>query len=372
MSDDAAVLAVGVYRAAVAGVDGHVHAVARQHLIPVFVCDALAIANHARPAPCGVVLHAAVDVVGLLHVDCDVIELTHRIVVQVFPALRAVAAHPDTAVVAVDQVTGISWVDPQRMVIRVNLRVALEERPARVVGDGQFAAENIDPLFVIRIDADLAVIHRPRIQAVHPCPCFALVFGPKYAAFLVLDGRIHDVGVAAGDVEADSPHGTFGKAVAQLPPGASAIDALVDPAVGTAAVEAPRTASTLIGRGIEHLGIGRVHRQINRAGVFIQAKHVLPVLSAVDRHEHAAFRVRTPKVSERGRVYDIGVLRIDDDSADVVRLTKTHVLPRPAAVGRLVDAIAPRGALSIVGFARADPDHVGIGRVDGHVADGHR
>ena len=286
--------------------------------------------------------------------------------------MRTVAAHPDATVIAVDQVTGVLRVDPERMVVRVNFGVTLEERPARIVGDGQLSAENIDPFFVIRIDADLAVVHGPRIQAVNLRPGFALVFGAKYAAFLVLDGRIHDVGVAAEDVEADSPHRTLGKAVAQLPPGAPTVDGLVDPAMGTPAVEAPRTASALIGRGIQHLGIGRVHRQIDRAGVLIQAEHVLPVPSAVDRHEHSTLRVCTPQVSERGYVDDIGILRVDDDAADVVRLAKPHVLPCPAAVGRLVDAIAPRGALSVVGFARANPDDVVICRVDGHVADGHR
>ena len=51
---------------------------------------------------------------------------------------------------------------------------------------------------------------------------------------------------------------------------------------------------------------------------------------------------------------------------------EAHVLPGLAAVGRLVDAVAPRAALAVVVLAAADPDGVGVVRVDRDVADRHR
>ena len=48
-----------------------------------------------------------------------------------------------------------------------------------------------------------------------------------------------------------------------------------------------------------------------------------------------------------------------------------HVLPRLAAVGGLVDAVAPRAALAVVVLAAADPHGVGVIRIDRDVADRH-
>ena len=57
-------------------------------------------------------------------------------------------------------------------------------------------------------------------------------------------------------------------------------------------------------------------------------------------------------------------------AADVMGVGEAHVLPGLAAVGGLVNAVAPGRTLAIVGFAGADPDDRRIGRRDGDVADG--
>ena len=66
------------------------------------------------------------------------------------------------------------------------------------------------------------------------------------------------------------------------------------------------------------------------------------------------------------------IARIDDDAADRLRLAQSHVLPRVAAVDRAIDAVAPRGALTIVRFARARPNDARIARRDRDVADRQR
>ena len=53
-----------------------------------------------------------------------------------------------------------------------------------------------------------------------------------------------------------------------------------------------------------------------------------------------------------------GVLRMDDDLADLERLLQAHVLPGLAAVGGLVDAVAVGDGVARVVLAGADPDDV--------------
>ena len=66
------------------------------------------------------------------------------------------------------------------------------------------------------------------------------------------------------------------------------------------------------------------------------------------------------RLAERRDVHDVGIDRIDDDATDVVRVAQAQMRPRAPAVERLVDAIAERRALTVVGLARADPDDVRI------------
>src|SRR5688500_18072440 len=75
---------------------------------------------------------------------------------------------------------------------------------------------------------------------------------------------------------------------------------------------------------------------------------------------------------KRGDVDDVRVKRMHDDAPDVMRVAKPHVLPRLSAVGRLVDPITPRGALSVIGFSGANPDDVRISWIDRDIADRNR
>src|SRR5690349_25099476 len=106
--------------------------------------------------------------------------------------------------------------------------------------------------------------------------------------------------------------------------------------------------------------------------LIIDVERFGPRLATVSRHEDAAFFIWTKRVTERADVNDVGVLRIDNDGRDVFGLGESHVLPRLAAVGRFVNAIAERHAVAYVRFAGADPNDVGITRREGDVADRYR
>ena len=68
--------------------------------------------------------------------------------------------------------------------------------------------------------------------------------------------------------------------------------------------------------------------------------------------------------------HGVGIARMNQHPADVMRLFEPAMLPGRAAVERTVDAIAVVGAVAQIGLAGADPDHVRPAGSDRHVADG--
>src|SRR5438552_10825531 len=68
---------------------------------------------------------------------------------------------------------------------------------------------------------------------------------------------------------------------------------------------------------------------------------------------------------------DVWIRRVDHDAADVPRLLQADRFPRLSRIGRLVNAVAPRGALPVVRLTRADPDVACVRRRYGYVADRH-
>src|SRR5262249_27353534 len=92
---------------------------------------------------------------------------------------------------------------------------------------------------------------------------------------------------------------------------------------------------------------------------------VLPRLAAVDGAVKPALLVRPPEVPDRGDEGDVRVLRVDGDAADVVRVLQPAARPRLAAVGALVDALAPAHRVPRVALAGADVDHLWLALADG-------
>src|SRR5262249_4965263 len=97
-----------------------------------------------------------------------------------------------------------------------------------------------------------------------------------------------------------------------------------------------------------------------------------PRLAAVCGLEDAAIAAGAPQAAGGRDEHDVVVARIDDDAVDVARRAQAHVDVGLAAVGRLVDAVAPAGALPVVRLAGADPDEIGIALRDGDVANRHQ
>src|SRR5260370_18852716 len=114
------------------------------------------------------------------------IKLADRHLVEKIPVLHAIVGHVKTAVAADDHVPAVARVDPQGVLIIVDAPAAIrDEGLAAVRGPERTEAANVDTFVVAGIDADLAEIHRPRVEAVDPRPGVAPVDLLVNAAVLV-------------------------------------------------------------------------------------------------------------------------------------------------------------------------------------------
>ena len=112
------------------------------------------------------------------------IKLADGHVIEIFPAVHAIVGHIIAAVGAQQHVPAIARIDPQRMLIGVKSAVIGLECLAAVAGAIQTDAEDVDIFLVAGIDADLAEVHGPRIDAVDARPRFAAVGGFIQSAVL--------------------------------------------------------------------------------------------------------------------------------------------------------------------------------------------
>ena len=253
------------------------------------------------------------------------------------------------------------------------------EGASPVVREG-VAVDHVDALVVARVDGDLAGVHGAGIPVAHQLPRVAAVLGAvdagaafgvgggRVVAVALLDADVDDARVAAVDGDAHAADHVLGEAArdagtGQPLPGVAAVHAAVERAAGAAAVEAPGTALPLICGGVDDVRALGVERHVDDAGVLVDLQDGLPGRAAVGAAVEAALLVRAPEVAHRGDVHEVGVVRVQRDAPDMLAVAQPHVRPGLAAVGALVDTVAPRRALPVGALAGADPD-------DGRVAPG--
>ena len=80
----------------------------------------------------------------------------------------------------------VTGIDPQDVVVDVHVRAVtvVLERGAAVLGAIERDPQYIEIALVARIDADLAEVHRARVEAVHASPRLACIGGTEHAARL--------------------------------------------------------------------------------------------------------------------------------------------------------------------------------------------
>src|SRR5262249_12612465 len=99
-------------------------------------------------------------------------------------------------------------------------------------------------------------------------------------------------------------------------------------------------------------------------------KDTVPGLAAVGGAVNAALGVGAVGVAQHGDEDAVGVARVDEDGGNLLAVAQADVLPRLAAVGRFVDAVAGGQVGPLQALAAADVEDVGVGGGDGQGADG--
>ncbi len=341
--------------------------------LPVFVGRPLETLGARRTAQGVVVLGAAADVVeGERIVDAEAIELGDRQVLEEAPGGGAVEALVEAAVAADEVVVGVLRIDPDRMIVDVlGLFAQAAKALAAVVGDLQKGVHRVDAVELVRIGEDLGVVVAARRMPGALLPAFAAVGGAEEAALvgLGLDDRVDDVRVLRREREADPADVPLGHPRVELAPGLAAVDRLVNGRLGPAADERPDVAATLMRGSIDRIRVARVEQDVGDAGVVTDLEHLCPGLAGVGAAIDAALAAAAPQRPVSRHPDDARVARVDEDAADVLGLLENHLLPRLAAVERAIDTVAVGDAALVVVLAGADPDDVGVLRVDGQGAD---
>ena len=352
-----------------------VKSVATTNVPRIAVGNAVPVSHRTRRTPHAVVLQTTANAEWDAVVDVDFIELADRHVATEVPRLAAIPRDGNTAVAADDHVVRCVGINPECVVFAVHVAEPIGERLATVTRDIEPAirTQRVDVRRVAGIDADLRVVVGTRVQGRGSCPRRAGVERAIDTGVwrACLHRRVHHVCVLRVQGKPNASLVDRGEAVGESCPRRSTVGALVDVGSGASAVESPRASLALIHRGVQHERVGRVDHQIGRAGVFVNEKHLRPGASAVCGLEYAAFRVRPPEVSAGGDVDDVDVGRIDDNATDRACVPEPHVGPRRAAVGTLVDTVAPARTLSGVCFAGTEPDCLRRRWRDRHRADRH-
>src|SRR5262249_52010795 len=111
---------------------------------------------------------------------------------------------------------------------------------------------------------------------------------------------------------------------------------------GVRVVVLPRTLPRGPEDCIDNLGVHRIERQIDGAGVLILVQNSLPGTPTIGRAKHAPLFVWTVWMTERCDKYTARVLGIDEDRSNLTCVLEPCVLPFVPSVDRLVDAIADR------------------------------
>ena len=281
MPGQQAAVAAGVEDVDVARVGRDVAALAAADLVELTAAG-------ARHAGGRVVLLRAAHVIRHVGGREDVVELRGRKVL-IGPALTGVGRHVGAAVVAVDHPCRIRRGDPQVVVVAVRD----SDRRQRLAGVGRAVdprVEHVDRVARLRVGVDPRVIERPLPEpaiVVDAGPGRAGVVRQEHAALGGFDDGVDAAAVGARDRHAHLAPERRRQALVlrQLGPRLAAVGRLEEPAAGTAARQRMRRAEDLPEAGVEHVGVLRIHRQIDRPGLVVAEEHAVPRLAAVGRLE---------------------------------------------------------------------------------------
>ena len=225
----------------------------------------------------------------------------------------------------------------------------------------------IDAISVGRIHGDAAEIPATLPDAevtAGALPMAASIVGAIQAAGFAIDECIHTRRRTCRQCDTDAAD-VFRKTIAaNLRPVLAAIAGFVQARTRAAGrrIDIPGRAPRLPHRGVDHLRITGLERQINRAGGIALTKHALPMRATIARTKHAAFGIRPVRMAKRSHEYGICIMRIDDNLADLLAVGQTNFRPGFSGIAGTIHAITLSDVGAHVGLTAADVNYFRIGR----------
>ena len=271
---EAPVLVLRIDDVRVTRLDDGLEAVAEDRDVEIGVADAVHAGRARRSTERGVVLRTAIDVVEReIVVGRRLVELRDREVGLELPGRATIPGFVEAPVTAVEHMVRVRGVDPHRVTVHMLVRFRdLAPALAAVLGDVQPGVHGVDAIDIVRIGNQFVVVLRAGADVVAAfLPACAGVGGTVDASLvgLSLDDRVQDVGVRRREGQADAAHLHLGQSAGQFGPGRSRIDGLVDPRAGSAVDQRPDATTTLVARGVEHVGVARVEKHLVDPGMFV-------------------------------------------------------------------------------------------------------
>src|SRR5262249_51299301 len=250
----------------------------------------------------------------------------------------------------------------------------VRQRLAPVDRTERARVQRVHGVLVVRIGEHVRVVEGalPDVASgIHQLPRRARIVGAEQAAVLVLDERVDAARIGASDRDAYLAEDPWGGAwVACDPaPRPAAVDRFEEAAARTAARHLILDAIRLPERRKDNVRIPPIDLDVDPAGLRVAEQCALPRPAAVGALVDAALVARRAVAPEIGHEDDVGVGRVNADLGNGVARREADVAPGLAGVRRFVDAVAGHDVAADARLAHADEDDVGARFGDGDGAD---
>src|SRR5215472_10075369 len=339
----------------------------------------LAIVPAARYTHGPAVLLAATNEIGKPARRRSVKKLASGLVVPGTPRLPRVDADECALIARKQNDAGKIRVDPKILVIVAAGRATQTcPRFATIRRPHRHDARAVDDIGILGIDARHRQIPSSDAQSWSGIrgdanPVLARIVGTinPHARLVGRDRSVEPAGLARRDGHVYL-NDSFRQPIGELTPRFAAVGGFENSSTRSAVLipVLPRPQAHFPKRSVNEVGIRWVDLHIGAADVRVFRKNSLPVLAAISREINPALVARPVGMTESRGENAIGIVRVDRQRGNALRVAQAEVLPRPACVGGLVNPVANGKIGARQAFAAANVNDVRIGRRHRDRADG--
>ena len=290
----------------------------------------------ARHREVRVVVLGGVDPIGKLIVDSQAEQASRWLIVYRRPRGASVQRDGGAPVVAFDHPVGVFRIDPHRVMVAVGHGQGCEgcssvRRFPKPIG------LHIHGVRILRVGDHVGVgpgVAPPVGLLEDALPRLAAVIRAEQGAIVRLDHRPDAARACRRDRDADLPDNPPRQTwiASNVRPGVATVGRLVQAAVGPSADRVPRKTLQLIERRVEHIGVRRIHREVERARPLAFVKDLLPGLATIGRAIDTPLGVGPEDIARRRHIDEVRIRGMNPDLRDVPGFPEPYVGPRPSAV----------------------------------------